>query len=511
MSLTGTNFWVSSTFNKMKVLESPTEDDDVVRKQDISGGGIVDFDDIVNKPTFVNQISGTANEIEVDASTGNVTIGLPDNTTIMNLIVTDRMKLYEPPTEGDDVVRRHDVTDGGLIEFEHITNKPDFVNSVTGTANEIEVDASTGDITIGLPDNTTIKNLTVSDSLTSNVEISSKAGFVGANTVSALRFMTHSVSGESYLQAGTATNYVPNSGSGGTLYVGKMLTSSNPTVHFDTANRSLYVYNDLNLNKQTPNRVLTCDGSRNVATIEHTASNTSNTLVLRNSTGGTNFNSDVKGYTSFTLANNTSGCRMIVSPSVSGRSYISVGTASGGSLTPSSSGEILFTKIDDTSSSLTINTGTKQITTFGNVNLSTLTESKWLKLDASKNITTVDDPSVVTAGGTYSATEADVNNLTYEDLHLHYRRVGNLCFVGGEVTVSSADNTSYLVLTLPVVDVPQAGSDFGILQGSISLFGGVQVGTIYAGASGGYLCAEIKFTATISSASSCLLNFTFMI
>lgn len=437
MSLTGTNFWVSSTFNKMKVLESPTEDDDVVRKQDISGGGIVDFDDIVNKPTFVNQISGTANEIEVDASTGNVTIGLPDNTTI--------------------------------------------------------------------------KNLTVSDSLTSNVEISSKAGFVGANTVSALRFMTHSVSGESYLQAGTATNYVPNSGSGGTLYVGKMLTSSNPTVHFDTANRVLFVYNDLNLNKQTPNRVLTCNGSRNVATIEHTASNTSNTLVLRNSTGGTNFNSDVKGYTSFSLGNNVSGCKMIISPSVSGRSYIQIGTASGGNLTPSSSGEILFTKIDDTSSSLTINTGTKQITTFGNVNLSTLTESKWLKLDASKNITTVDDPSIVSSGGTYTPTEADVNNLTYEDLHLHYRRVGNLCFVGGEVTVSSADNTSYLVLTLPVTDIASAGSDFGVLQGSISLFQSTQVGTIYAGASGGYLCAEIKFTATISSSSSCLLNFTFMI
>jgi len=37
----------------------------------------INWDNILNKPTFVNSITGTANEINVDASTGNVIISLP--------------------------------------------------------------------------------------------------------------------------------------------------------------------------------------------------------------------------------------------------------------------------------------------------------------------------------------------------------------------------------------------------------------------------------------------------
>lgn len=181
--------------------------------------------------TGVTSVSGTTNEISVSGSTGSVTIGIPDSpvfvtpnigaatattvngTTVPSsktLVITDDIGVsvqgYDSDLEaiknatltGDGNLRRTssawaiDTTSyqpadadltaiaglagtSGLLQktgannwaLDTNTYLTTAVTSISGTANEVNVSASTGSVTVGLPDDVTIgNNLTVGGNLT---------------------------------------------------------------------------------------------------------------------------------------------------------------------------------------------------------------------------------------------------------------------------------------------------------------------------------------------------------
>lgn len=187
-----------------------------------AGNGIyLDYDDPANTLTISNtgvlSVTGTTNELEVSASAGNVTLGLPSNIhvdvtgdltgnadtatalqtaraislggdlsgsasfngtadiTINATVNADSVELgvdttgdyVESATAGDGI----SITGSG--EGANLTIANTGVLSVAGTTNEVTVSASAGNVTIGLPDDVTVAgnlqidgNLTVSGSTT---------------------------------------------------------------------------------------------------------------------------------------------------------------------------------------------------------------------------------------------------------------------------------------------------------------------------------------------------------
>ena len=169
-----------------------------------AGSGIsVDYDDDGNSLTIANtgvtSLTGTSNEVTVSASAGAVTVGLPSTVAVdisgtaasatyavtagtANAVAADSVALGTDTT-GDYVA---DVTAGtgisvtGTGEGASVEVTNTGVTSLLGTTNEVNVSASAGAVTIGLPDNVTIAgDLTVSGDLT----ISGSATYVNTEII----------------------------------------------------------------------------------------------------------------------------------------------------------------------------------------------------------------------------------------------------------------------------------------------------------------------------------------
>ena len=123
----------------------------------------------------VTSISGTANEIVVSASTGAVTISLPD-TINADLNGTAASATYAITAGTANSVAPNSVTLG-------TDTTGNYVAGITGTENEIEVSGSGSEgasVTIGLPNDVTIaNNLTVNGALT----VSGSATYVNTEIV----------------------------------------------------------------------------------------------------------------------------------------------------------------------------------------------------------------------------------------------------------------------------------------------------------------------------------------
>jgi len=200
------------------VGNSNEEIEDLIANLIDAGTGIyVSYDDNTSSLTITNtgviSLAGTANEVEVSASAGNVTLSLPstinaDTTgnaatataletartislggdlsgsasfngtsdiTISATVQPDSVALGTDTT-GDYVASAsagNGISITGSGEGANLTITNTGVLSVAGTNNEITVSASAGNVTIGLPDNVTVAgdlvvdgNLTVSGSTT---------------------------------------------------------------------------------------------------------------------------------------------------------------------------------------------------------------------------------------------------------------------------------------------------------------------------------------------------------
>jgi len=169
-----------------------------------AGGGIsVDYDDDGNSLTIANtgvtSLTGTANEVTVSASAGDITISLPDTVNVdisgtaasatyavtagtANAVAADSVALGTHTT-GDyvaDVTAGTGISVAGTGEGASVTVTNTGVTSLTGTTNEVTVSASAGAVTLGLPTDVTIAgDLTVSGDLT----ISGSATYVNTEII----------------------------------------------------------------------------------------------------------------------------------------------------------------------------------------------------------------------------------------------------------------------------------------------------------------------------------------
>lgn len=112
--------------------------------------------------TGVTSLTGTASEVTVSASAGAVTIGLPD-TIVANLTGTAASATFATTAGTANAVAANSVALG-------TDTTGNYVASITGTSNEIEVSGSGSEgasVQIGLPNDVTIAGtLTVSGNLT---------------------------------------------------------------------------------------------------------------------------------------------------------------------------------------------------------------------------------------------------------------------------------------------------------------------------------------------------------
>jgi hypothetical protein len=169
-----------------------------------AGGGIsVDYDDDGNSLTIANtgvtSLTGTANEVTVSASAGDITISLPDTVNVdisgtaasatyavtagtANAVAADSVALGTDTTGNyvADVTAGTGISVAGTGEGASVTVTNTGVTSLAGTANEITVSASAGAVTLGLPTDVTIAgDLTVSGDLT----ISGSATYVNTEII----------------------------------------------------------------------------------------------------------------------------------------------------------------------------------------------------------------------------------------------------------------------------------------------------------------------------------------
>lgn len=194
--------WTGSAW--ANVGSSQEEIEDYVNGLLDAGNGIsITYDDSGNALTITNtgvlSLAGTANEVEVSASAGAVTIGLPStinvdvtgdltgNADTATALETARAISVSGPVSGSasfdgtsDITIALTQGNDSVTLGTHTTG--DYVASISGTANEIEVSGS-GEgaaVTVGLPNDVSITgSLTVGGSLT----ISGSATYVNTEIV----------------------------------------------------------------------------------------------------------------------------------------------------------------------------------------------------------------------------------------------------------------------------------------------------------------------------------------
>lgn len=174
----------------LTVGSTQEEVEDLVANLIKAGTGVsVTYDDVANTLTIgntgVTSITGTTNEIDVTSSTGSVTISLPatvaadisgNAATATKLATARTIELTGDVTGSATFDGSATASIAATIAANSVALGTDttgnYVATVTGTTNEIEVTGAAGEgtaVTIGLPDNVTItNNLTVSGNLTVN-------------------------------------------------------------------------------------------------------------------------------------------------------------------------------------------------------------------------------------------------------------------------------------------------------------------------------------------------------
>lgn len=149
----------------------------------------------LNSDSSVSSITGTANEIDVSASVGAVTISLPDTinanlngnaSTATNLETGRSIGLYGDVSGSVTFDGSANVNINATIQPDSVAlgtdTSGDYVQSITGTANQVEVTGSgeSAAVTIGLPANVIIPNdLTVTGALT----VSGSTTFLNVETL----------------------------------------------------------------------------------------------------------------------------------------------------------------------------------------------------------------------------------------------------------------------------------------------------------------------------------------
>jgi len=118
----------------------------------------------------VNSISGTAAEVDVSASTGSITIGLPDDVTIAGTLTLDSVGVAAVQTSGEsfadnDTSMMTSAAVADKIEAYGYIASGGAITAVSGTANEVEASTVGTSVTVGLPNNVTVAGTLTLDSV----------------------------------------------------------------------------------------------------------------------------------------------------------------------------------------------------------------------------------------------------------------------------------------------------------------------------------------------------------
>jgi Major tropism determinant N-terminal domain len=197
----------SSNFSSLPYLQADAYTDSVILGTDTtgdyvaqvtaSGSGISvtgsgESASVTISNTGVTSLTGTASEVEVSASTGAITIGLPSTInadTTGNAATATSLQTARTINLGGDLSGSASFNGTSDITINATVDSQSSVNSLTGTANEIEVSASVGDITLSLPTtinaNTTgtAASLTTARTIALSGDVSGSVTFDGSASV----------------------------------------------------------------------------------------------------------------------------------------------------------------------------------------------------------------------------------------------------------------------------------------------------------------------------------------
>jgi hypothetical protein len=198
---------------------------------------------VVIENTGVVSLSGTENEIEVSASTGSVTIGLPStisSDTTGNSATATALETSRTISFGGDLSGSATFDGTQDITINATLDSDSSVNSLTGTDNQIDVSASVGAVTLSLPETINVDTsgnaatataLETSRVIELNGDISGSASFDGSASISiSATIEPNSVS----LGTDTTGNYVASASAGaGIVISGSGSENANITIEND--------------------------------------------------------------------------------------------------------------------------------------------------------------------------------------------------------------------------------------------------------------------------------------
>jgi hypothetical protein len=168
--------------------------------------------------TGVLSLTGIENEVEVSASTGSITVGLPNTInadTTGNSATATALQIARTINLGGDLSGSASFNGTSDITITATVDSQSSVNSITGTSNEITVSASVGDVILSLPEtinaNTTgsAAKLTTPRAITLTGDVTGTANFDGSASAGISSTLANSgVSSGTYGSASAVPNLI---------------------------------------------------------------------------------------------------------------------------------------------------------------------------------------------------------------------------------------------------------------------------------------------------------------
>jgi hypothetical protein len=140
----------------------------------------------------VSSIVGTANQVDVSSSVGDVTISLPSDINVNSATAT-KLATARTISLGNDLSGSASFDGSANITISASIDSSAAVTSITGTANEVEVSASVGNVTVSLPETinadttgnaATATTLETARAIALSGDLSGSASFDGSASIS---------------------------------------------------------------------------------------------------------------------------------------------------------------------------------------------------------------------------------------------------------------------------------------------------------------------------------------
>lgn len=289
----GTNNWSSLPY-----LEAAIDPDSIVLGQDTTGSYVEIIDggsgisisgsgsesaSVTITNTGVLSLLGTENEITVSASSGDITLSLPNTINANTTGSAASLTTARTISLGGDLSGSASFDGTSNITITASVDPLSSVNSINGTENEISVSASVGDITISLPEtinaNTTgtAASLTTARTIALSGDLSGSASFDGSASVDIVAtIQPDSVS----LGSDTTGNYVSQvSGSGAGISVTGSGESASVTIENTGVTSLSGTTNEIEVSASTGSVTLSLPSTINANTTGSAATLTNSRVI----------------------------------------------------------------------------------------------------------------------------------------------------------------------------------------------------------------------------------------